>query len=77
MAMVLHYIHTPLNALSAGDMVMDGLVLFSRTVPNNYDVLSGGDLPCKSYLLPTKCPCVHESDYCVHNTTEYTLAHVH
>ena len=26
---------------------------------------------------PTECPCIHESDYSVHNTTECTLAHVH
>ena len=60
-----------------GTWLRMGLVLFSETLPNNCDVLSSGDLPHKSYLLSTECPCVHESDYSVHNTTEYTLAHVH
>ena len=77
MAMALHYTHTLWNAVSAGDMVMDGLVLFPGTVPNNCAVLSGDDLPHKSHLLPTECPCVHESDCSVHNTTECTIAHVH
>ena len=45
MAMALHCTHTLWNAVSAGDMVMDGLVLFPGTFPNNCDVLSGGDLP--------------------------------
>ena len=76
-ATALHCTHTLWNAVSAGDMVMDGLVLFPGTLPNNCDVLSGGDLSHKSYLLPTECPCVHESDYSVHCTTECTFAHVH
>ena len=61
MAMVLHYTHTLWDAVSVGDMVMDGFVLFPRTFPNNCDVCTGGDLPHKSHLLPTECPCVHES----------------
>ena len=32
------------NAVSAGDMVMDGPVLFPGTLPNNCDVLACGDL---------------------------------
>ena len=47
------------------------------TFPNNCDVLSGGDLPHKSHLLPTECPCVHESDCSVYNMTEHKLTHVH
>ena len=77
MAMALHYTHTLCSAVSAGDMVMDGLVLFPGTFPNNCDVHSGGDLPHKSHLLPPECPCVHESDCSVHNMTEHTFAHVH
>ena len=42
----------------------------------NCDVLSSGDLSHKSHFLSTECPCVHESDSSVHNTTECTLAHV-
>ena len=47
MAMALHYTHTLCNAVSAGDMVMDGSypILFPGTFPNNCDVLSGSDLP--------------------------------
>ena len=74
MAMALRSTHTLWNAASAGNM---GLVLFSGTVSNHCDVLSCGDLPHKSHLLSTECPCVHESDCSVHNTTECTLAHVH
>ena len=44
---------------------------------NNCDILSGGDLPHNSHLLPTECTCVHESNFSVHNTTEHTLPHVH
>ena len=60
-----------------GTWLWMGLVLFAGTFPNNCDVLSGGDLPHKSHLLPTECPCVHESDCSVRDTTEYTIAHVH
>ena len=52
-----------------GTWVWMGLVLFSGTLPNNYDVVSGSDLPHKSHLLSTECSCVYESDCCVHNTT--------
>ena len=62
MAMALHYTLTDWNAVSAGDMVLMGLILFSGTLPNNCDVLSCGDLPHKSHLLSTECTCVHESD---------------
>ena len=54
-----------------------GLVLFPGTLPNNCAVLSGGDLPYKSHLLPTECPSICESDRGVHNTFGCTLAHVH
>ena len=53
-----------------------GLVLFSRTLSNNCDVLSDSDLPHKSHLLPTECPCVHESDSSVHILAECVLPHV-
>ena len=76
-AMVLHYTHTLLNAVSVGDMVMVGSCTISWNFPNNCDVLSGSDLPHKSHLLPTECPCVYESDCSVHNTTECTLPHLH
>ena len=39
-----------------------GLVLFLGIFPNNCDVLSGGHISHKSYLLPTECPCLYESD---------------
>ena len=67
MAMALHYIHTLCSAVSAGTWLWMGLVLFHGTFPNNCDVLSGGDLPHKSHLLPSECSCVHESDCSVHN----------
>jgi len=54
-----------------------GLVFSPWTGPNHCTILSGGDLPHKSYLLPTECSCVTESGYGVHNTFEYTLAHVY
>ena len=46
------------------------LALFPGTVPNNCNVLSGGDLPHKSHFLSTDCSCIHESDGSVHNTPE-------
>ena len=60
-----------------GTWLWMGLVLFLGALSNNCDVLSCGDLPHKSHLLPTECPCVHESDCSVHSTTECTPAHVH
>ena len=53
------------------------LVLFPGTLPNNRDVYPGSDLSYKSHFLTTECPCVHESDCGLHNTTECFLAHVH
>ena len=50
-----------------GTWLWTGLVLIYGTFPNNCDVLSGGDLPHKSHLLSTECPCVHESDSSVYN----------
>ena len=61
-SMVLHDTFTLWNAV-LGTWLWMGLVLYSGTLPNNCDVLSGGDLSHKSHLLPTECPCVHESDY--------------
>ena len=58
-------------------MVMDGSSIISWTFHNNCDVLSGGNLPHKSHILPTECPCIHKPDYSLHNTTERMLTHVH
>ena len=80
MAMALHCIHTPWNVVGAGAMVMDGLVLFPGTFSNNSNVHCDSDLrdlPHQSHILPTECPCVHESDCSVHCMTKCTLAHVH
>ena len=71
MAMALHYIHTLWNAVSAGDVVMDGCCTIYC------DVLSGGDLPHKGHLLTAECPCIHESDCSLHNTSECTIAYAY
>ena len=73
MAMALHHTHTLWNAVSAGY----GWVLY-YSLELFHDVLSGGELPHKSYLLPTECTCVLESCrlWC-YNMTECTLVHVH
>ena len=49
------------------------LILFLETFSNNCDVPPGGDLPHKNHLLSTECPCVYESDCCVHNTPNVHL----
>ena len=72
MAMALHHTHTLWNAVSAGY----GWILY-YSLELFHNVLPGGELPHKSYLLPTECTCIHESDCGVYNTSECTLVHVH
>ena len=82
MAMALHYTHTLDLECSKcwghgyGCVLYYFLELFPITVMY---FLHGDNLSHKSHLLPTECPCVHESDYGVHDMTECrsTLAHVH
>ena len=56
-----------------GTWLWMGLLPLPGTSPNDCNVLSSSGLPHNSHFLSTECPCVHESDCCVHNTTECTL----
>ena len=63
MDMALHCNHTLWNAVSAGDMVMDGSYTISWTVIHFLVVI----FHIRAISPSTKCSCVHESDGSVYN----------